>query len=137
MLCLDFFLLSRCASIIGFWFVVTVCVCVYTHTHTHTYIHIIILSCWSLKFKHILTTLHFYFPLYVLQFLISYFTSFCFVYPLTTYCGYRWLYYFCHLTFLLALYVIDLLPLLYICLYQWDFSFHNFQVSICGLFFFS
>ena len=33
-----------------------------------------------------------------LLFLTSYFTSFCFVYPLTTYCGYRWFYYFCLLT---------------------------------------
>ena len=30
-------------------------------------------------------------------------TSFCSVYPLATYCGYRWFYYFCLLTFLLPL----------------------------------
>ena len=37
------------------------------------------------------------------------------MYSLTAYCGYRWFYYFCLLTFLLALYVVDFLPLLYIC----------------------
>ena len=41
------------------------------------------------------------------------------------------------LTFLLGLYVVDLLRLLCICLYQCDFAFHNFHVSSCGLFFFS
>ena len=44
------------------------------------------------------------------------------MYPLTTYCRYRWFYYFCLLTFLLGLYTADLLPFLYICLYYWDFS---------------
>ena len=47
-------------------------------------------------------------------FLTLYFTSFCFVYPSTTYFGYRWFYYF-----LLALYMVDLLPLMYVCLYRW------------------
>ena len=36
---------------------------------------------------------------------------------------------FCLLSFLLALYMADLFPLLYICLYQWAFSFHNFHVA--------
>ena len=56
-----------------------------------------------------------------------------FVCALTTYSVYRWFCYFFSLTFLLSLYVIGLLPLLNICLYQWNFSFHNFHISSCGL----
>ena len=92
------------------------------------HIYMIILSCWPLKFKHILTTLHFLPPFHVYNFDII-FTSFCFVYPLATYCRYRWFYNFCLLTFLLALYMANILPLLYICLYQWDFFPFMFHVS--------
>ena len=37
---------------------------------------------------------------------LSCFISFWFVYPLTSYCGYRWFYYFCLSTFLIALYLV-------------------------------
>ena len=43
----------------------------------------------------------------------------------------------CLLTFLVTLYVVALLHLLCICLYQLAFSFHNFHVSSCGFFFFT
>ena len=84
------------------------------------YIYVIVLSYWSLNFKCILKTLHLCCRL---VFLISYFIFNCFVYPLTAYCGYRWFYYFCLLTSLLALSLDDFLPFLYACLYQWVFHF--------------
>ena len=46
------------------------------------------------------------------MFWTSYFTSFYLVYPLTAYCEYR-------------------------SFYQWNFSFCNFHISSCGLFFFT
>ena len=64
------------------------------------HIYVIIISCWS-KFKYILTTLHFL-PITMFKILASYFTTFCFVYPLTSYCIYRWFDNFYLLTFLLA-----------------------------------
>ena len=97
----------------------------------------IALSCWTLNFKCILkpwTCI----PLpSLLLFLMSYFTSDCLVYSLTAYCGYRQFYYFCLLTSLLALCVDDFLPLLYVCLYQCNFSFYNFLVYSCDLLSFS
>ena len=61
-------------------------------------------------------------PLCHLLFL-TFYVYFCIACPLTTYGGYIWLYYFCLLTFLLICKKVDLLPLLYICLYHWYFSF--------------
>ena len=63
--------------------------------------------------------LHFIYPTLVpfscdYCFLISYFTSNCFMYTLTVYCGYRWFYYFCLLTSQLVR-MDDFLPLLYVC----------------------
>lgn len=94
-----------------------ICLCV-THTHTNKYMHMY--TCvyivyiysyfgyvylythlihthicnyfmfWPLKSKCIITNLHFYFPPTFTVF-TSYFISFCFVFPLIAYCGYRWL----------------------------------------------
>ena len=65
----------------------------------------------------------------------SLFCVFFFFISLIVYCGYRWFYSFHLLTFLTPLYVLDLLPLLYICIYQWDSSFLNLHIFSCGLFF--
>ena len=109
---------------------------VYLYDYVKLLIFLLLLSCWTLNCKHILTVLHFYSPTMITVFDIIVYT-FCFVYPLTTYCRYRWVYCFCLLPFLPALYMVDLSPLLYICLYQWAFSFCNFHVSSCDLFFFT
>ena len=61
-----------------------------------------------------------------LLFLTTYFTSFFLCASLN---------YFSLLTFLIALYVVDLLLLLCILLYQWGVSFHNFPISSCGFIF--
>ena len=74
-----------------------------------------ILSCCS-KFKCILTA-HSHYG-YDIMFYI-----FLLVYLLIMYCAYRWYSYFDLLSFLLAVYVVDLLTLLYICLYQQIFLF--------------
>ena len=60
------------------------------------------------------------------------------MYPLTTYCGYRWFYYLV-LSFEIptSFYKAGLLHLLCIGLYQWDFSFHSFPDFSCGLFFYT
>ena len=80
--------------------------------------HMVFIFLWfiSLKFECILTILHFHSLPSCLIFL-TYFTSFCSVYRLTTYCRCRWLYYFCLLTFVLVSQVVDLLSLLYVCPY--------------------
>ena len=80
--------------------------------------HTVFIFLWliSLKFECILIILHFNSLPWSLIFL-TYFTPFCSVYRLTTYCRYRWLYYFCLLTFVLVSQVVDLLSLLYVCLY--------------------
>ena len=85
----------------------------------------IILNFWSLKFKPFLSILHFYSLPPSLLFLTSYFTC-----SATTYHWYRWFYYFCLSVFLLALYVVALLFLMCICLYQWEISFWNFTFSV-------
>ena len=92
------FLFCVCVSVIDFWLMVTM-----RFIYSNLCTCVIILSWWSLKFKCISTALCFYSPPPHLMFLTSYFISFYFVYFLTTYCGYRWFYYFCLLTFLLAL----------------------------------
>lgn len=61
-----------------------------------------------------------------LLFLTTYFTSFFLCASLN---------YFSLLTFLIALYMVDLLLLLCILLYQWGVSFHNFPISSCGFIF--
>ena len=61
-----------------------------------------------------------------LLFLTTYFTSFFLCASLN---------YFSLLTFLIALYVVDLLLLLCILLYQWGVSLHNFPISSCGFIF--
>ena len=83
-----------CVFITYFWFVVTM---------SSIYLPIIVLRHWSLNFKCILTSLNFkiLLPSWLL-FLTSYFTSFCFVYPLTGYFRSWWFCYFCLLTFSLA-----------------------------------
>ena len=43
-----------------------------------------------------------------------------------SFCSYSWFYYFYHLTFILSIEGIDLLPLLYVHFYQWHFSYCNF-----------
>ena len=58
------------------------------------------------------------------------FYIYLFVCALTSYCEYRWFYYRFLSSFLLAGYMVDLLPLLNICLNQWAFSFPNFYVSV-------
>ena len=128
---LDCFFFFLCISIIDSWLVVTM-----KFLYSSLYTYLIVLSCCSLNFKCILNTLHLYSPPLTITVLI-YFTSNCFRYPLTAYCGYRWYYYFYLSTSLLALCVDDFLPLLYVCLYWWTFSFHNFLFSSCGLFFFA
>ena len=91
MLCLDYFFLFVCVSIVDFWFAVNIrlCIiktlslshvyvyicmyiyiymCIWTHnTHIHTniyvYTHKFVLSCWSLNFKCIPAILHSHPPL--------------------------------------------------------------------------
>lgn len=114
-----------CLFYIGIYYRFLVCgyheVCIYTY--------VIILSCWYLKFNHISTTLYFYSPPATFTILMSHFTSFRFVYPLTSYCKCRQLHYLWPLSLLLDLNMFDLLPLLYLRLYQWNvFSFINFLV---------
>ena len=104
-------------------------------SYSSLYIHMIVLNCQSLNVTCILKTLHFYSPPLIIT--AFDFTSNCFLYPLTAYCGYRWFYYFCLLTSQLALCVDNFLPLLYVCLYPWAFTFLNSLVSSCGLFFFT
>ena len=65
---------------------VCVCVCMYVCMYVCNYF-----IWWSLNFKKILAILHFH---CWLLFLTSYFISFCFVYPLTTYFGNKWFYHF-------------------------------------------
>lgn len=60
-----------------------------------------ILSCWNVWMH--FNNWVFFTPFPRLLFLTSYFLSFQFVYPLTTYREHRWFYYFSLLTFLLAL----------------------------------
>ena len=131
-LCLDSFFFFVCISIIDFWIVVTM-----AFIYSNLYIDMIVLSCWSLNFKCTLRPCVCTLLPSRLLFLISYFMSNCFVYPLTAYCGYRWFYYFCLLIFLLTLYMDDFLPLLYVYLYWWAFTFCNFHASYCGFFFFT
>ena len=105
-----------------FWFLFLFCVCIYYRFLVgdccEVFIQLYIYNCFKLLISYF--QMHFSnLPLVLSsphKFLISYFISNCFVYPLTAYCGYRWFYYFCLLTLLLALYMVDLLPLLYICL---------------------
>lgn len=117
MLCLSSFLFIFCVFIIGFWFVVSM-----RFIYNNLCIYQIVLSWWSLKFKCILKALHIYSPHHVLCFW-CHILPLNFVYPLTSYCRYRWFYYFCLLTFILALFVVDPLLLVYVCLYLWDFFF--------------
>ena len=80
-----------------------------THTmkfiYSNLYLYMIIFSCNLLSQMHF-NNFVFLYPICsspIFTVLTSYFTSCCFVYPLTTYCSYRWFYSFCLLTFLLAL----------------------------------
>ena len=88
LLCLNSFLFSMC-TIVDFWF------CGYREVYiclsVNDYFKLLIS-------KHILTTLHFYSPLYHIYCFwhhILHLFLFC-----ITYCEYRWFYYFCLLTFL-------------------------------------
>ena len=111
-------------------FLFCVCVCVYYRFlacgyQAHLYI------CDYFKLLASLVQVHFnnpefLFPPYTFTVFDIIFYIFLFVYPLTTCHGCRRFYYFCLLTFLLALEVVDLLALLYIYLYQWDFTVHSF-----------
>ena len=105
----------------GFLSVFFVCVCVCVCDYS---------SCWALNFTWTLTTLHCYSAPPQSLNLTLYFTSTCFVCPLTSYCEYRWFYYCFLSSFLLAVYIVDLLPLLNICLNQWGFSFSKFPFLI-------
>ena len=89
----------------------------------------------SLNFRHILTSLHFYFPplITTVMFLTARLTSF--VYPLTAYYGYRFSS-FCLLICRLALSVVALLPLLGICFSSECFPFINFVFLVVASFFF-
>ena len=110
---------------IDLWFVITMRF-IYSKIYIHDYITLLIS-----KFKHILPTLNFSPPHSLFQ---TYFTSIFFVYPLTTY-YYAYSLVLLLLSFnLLVLYIVDLLPLWYICLFQWDFSLCNFHVSSFDLF---
>ena len=98
--------LSVYIYIIYFWFVIAMRFWYISYIHR---IKLLILS----------FQLHFIYPTLVpfsrdYCFLISYFTSNCFMYTLTVYCGYRWFYYFCLLTSQLVR-MDDFLPLLYVC----------------------
>ena len=107
-----------------FLFLFCVCICYRFVVCAYHEVYVYVYDCFRLLmsyFQCILTTLYFY-PLHSwLLFLMSYFTSNCFVYPLTVYCWYRWFHYFCLLSFLLALCMDDFLPLLYVCVYKWVF----------------
>ena len=124
---------------IGFWFVITLHL-IYNSLHLCVSVCIyvcvcvceIILSCWFLKFKCILTTLGFYFPLPTVYSFWCHTSLLCVCDPLTIYCEYWWFSSFCLLIFQLDLWVIDLLSFLSIYIYQWKFCF-NFHISFCGL----
>ena len=105
-------------------------VCGY-HEALFSNIYMIILSCWSLKFEHILTILHFYCPPPNFYCFYMIFTSFCFVYPLTAYSGYKGM---------ILLFLSFNLPTSFISgwaitvtvylAYQWDFSICNFHTVV-------
>ena len=108
--------LSLFISIIDFWFMVTMSfifssLCIY-----------VVMFCCHLKFKWLLA----FSLLPPCLLVLICFTFFCLVYNLATYCVYRWFYYFCLLTFQLALKVVHIIPLLCLPLPRRFFSFHNF-----------
>ena len=106
-----------------------------SHCLLQSICNVIILICWPIKFKHILTACILTSSPSLFTLLKSYFISLFYVsrYYLLWIC----FHYFYLLAFLLALKMTDLSTLLYICLYQWDFCFNNFYVSSCDLFFFT
>ena len=113
-------------SIIDFWFVLALSLYIEIYIYIHDYFQLFI----SYVQTHF-PILHFYSPSPCLLFLTSYFTSFvcvcvcvC-VYSLAICHGYRWFYYL-SVNIPLPLCIADLLHLLSIWLYQWDFFIHNF-----------
>ena len=71
-----------CVCIIRFWCMITM-----RFLYSRLYIFLIILSCWSLKVGTHFTTLC-YPPTFNVFDILMFCISFCFVYPLITYCGY-------------------------------------------------
>ena len=121
------FLSLLCVSIIDFWFIVTVMFICSNINFIYNYLKLMI----SYVRKHFNSPAFLLHASLCLLYLTSYFTFFCFVYPLTAYFGYNWFY-----IFKLSTSIISGLSttLLYIYLYQWDFSFHNFHISSCCLY---
>ena len=72
-LCLDSFLFFVCVSIIDFWFVATKRF-IYRNLSIYLSIYLIVLSCWSINFKHIVTLHHLYSPPLMITVSESYFT---------------------------------------------------------------
>ena len=90
------FLSFLCVSVVDFGFVVNM-----RFIYSNLYMYVTILNCWS-QISMCFNNPHFDSSTQAphLLFLTSLFISFCFVYPLTTYCRHKWCYCFCLSAFL-------------------------------------